>query len=68
MHDVLGQLMVAAGDEHLLAEQPVAAIRRWPRERAQVTQGRALTGLGEGHGAAEATGQHRREKARLQFG
>ncbi|MCY1398820.1 hypothetical protein D9M71_138620 [compost metagenome] len=67
MHDIVGQFVVSAGDEHLLAEHPISAICGKPRTGTQVAERRTLARLGQGHGAAEAAGEHRREEALLQL-
>ncbi len=66
VYDIVGQLVVAAGDEHLLAEHAVAAICCRARGGADVAEGRALTRLGQGHGSAVAAVQHRRQEALAQ--
>ncbi|MNE98601.1 hypothetical protein D3C80_1971400 [compost metagenome] len=68
MHDVFGQLMVATGDEHFLPKYPVGTVDHRPGAGAQIAQGRALACFSQGHGAAEATFEHRRKKALLQLG
>ena len=56
--DVLTELVIAAGDVDLVAEQAVAAIGLGFGAGAQVSQGGAGLGLGQAHGAEEAPGQH----------
>ncbi len=68
MHDIFCQFMVAARDKHLLPEQPVGAIASQARTGADIAQRRALARFGEGHGAAEATGQHGGQVTLTQFG
>ncbi|MNZ96295.1 hypothetical protein D3C78_1154840 [compost metagenome] len=66
VHDVVGQLVVTTGNEHLLPEQAVAAVVGRAGEGAQIAKGRALARFGQGHGAAETAIEHRRQKALAQ--
>ena len=52
--DVLGQLVVAAGDPHLVAGQPVGAVVLGLGPRGDVGQRRAGLRLGQAHGAEPA--------------
>jgi hypothetical protein len=59
VHDVLGHLVVAARDPHLVAEEAIAAVARRHRARADVRQTRSGLRFGQAHGAEEATLGHR---------
>ncbi len=57
MHDVLRQLVVAGGDEDLVAADAVAAVRVRLGARGDVGQAGAGLRLGQRHGAEEAAGE-----------
>ncbi len=57
--DVLGELVVAAADPHLVAADPVGAVRLALGARGDVAQRRAGLGLAEAHGAEVASLEHR---------
>ena len=63
VHDVLRQRVVAAGDEDLVALDPVAAVAGRFGAGADIRQRGAGVGFGQGHGAEEATVDHRLQKA-----
>ena len=63
VHDVLGDLVLAGGDPHLVAEQPVAGSERriaiGLRARRDVGQRRARLRLRQAHRAGKPAGEHR---------
>ena len=65
MHDVLGERVVAAGDEDLVALDPIAAVGGRFGAGADVGEGGAGVRFGEGHGAEEAALDHRLQEALL---
>ncbi|MNF83310.1 hypothetical protein D3C84_656320 [compost metagenome] len=67
MDDVLGQVLLAAGDEDLGAADAVAAVGLGLGAGADDTEVGAGMGLGEAHGAGPAALVHRRQVGVLQF-
>lgn len=67
VHDVLRKLVVAAGDEDLVALEPVGAVACGFGAGADVGQRRAGMGLGQGHGAEVAALDHRLQEQALLF-
>ena len=65
--DVLGDLLVAAGDPHLVTAEAVRAVVLLRRGGGEVSEGGAGAGLGQVHRAEPATVEHRREELLLQF-
>ncbi|MDT4813811.1 hypothetical protein FQZ97_468040 [compost metagenome] len=65
VHDVLAQRVIAAGDEDLVALDPVAAVGVRFGAGAQVRQRRAGVRLGQRHGAEEAALDHRLQEQAL---
>ena len=66
--DVLGQIMLAVGDEDLGAGDAVAAVALRFGARAQQGQVRAGLRLGQVHGAGPLAGDHRADVALAQLG
>ena len=66
--DVLGQIMLAVGDEDLGAGDAVAAVALRFGARAQQGQVRAGLRLGQVHGASPLAGDHRADVALAQLG
>ena len=67
VHDVLGHVVIAVGDENLLAAHPVrVAVRNGGR--ADEREVRPGLRLGEVHGAGPGAGDEVREPRRLEFG
>ncbi|MNG95613.1 hypothetical protein D3C79_546530 [compost metagenome] len=68
VHDVFRQFVVAAGNEDLVAFEPVAAVACWFGAGTDVGQRRAGVGFGQRHGAEVAALDHRlQEQALLLF-
>ncbi len=59
VHDVFRQLVIAAGNENLVALEPVAAVTGRFGTGADIGQRRASVGFGQGHGAEVAAFDHR---------
>ena len=55
MDDVVRQLVIAAGDPHLAAEESIGPVVLGDGSREQVSEIGPGRGLGQGHGAGEAT-------------
>ena len=58
VHDVLAELVIAPGDEDLVALEAVTAIILWRCAGAQVAQRGTGMGLGQAHGSEEPTLDH----------
>ncbi|CRM96126.1 hypothetical protein [Pseudomonas sp. 22 E 5] len=67
VHDVFRQRVVAAGDEDLVALEPIRAVGRKLGAGANIRQRRTGMRLGEGHGAEEAALDHRLQEALFLF-
>ncbi len=65
VHDVLRERMVAAGNEDLVAFQPIAAVAGRLGAGADIRQRGTGMGFGERHGAKEAPLDHRLQEALL---
>ncbi len=61
MDDILGEIMLAIGDEDLLAEQPIRSVLGAFRPGSHGAQIRACLRLGQIHGAAPPPADHWRE-------
>lgn len=61
--DVVAHLVVAAGDPHLAAEDPVGAVVGGDRARDHVAEAGAGVRLGQGHRPEEPPFEHRRHEA-----
>ena len=67
MHDVVGHLVVAVGDENLGAEDAVAAVGLLDRAALELAQVRARVRLGQVHGAGPLARHHLRQVEALQL-
>ena len=65
VHDVLAQLVVAAGDENFLTLDAVAAIAHGGGAGLEVAQTRSRLWLGQGHGPEKAATAQRLQVARF---
>ena len=61
MDDILGEIVLAIGDEDLLAEQPIGSILGAFRPGSHGAEIRACLRLGQVHGPAPPAADHRRE-------
>ena len=66
VHDVLGQVLIAARDEDLVAPDQVVPVGRRGRARLHVREAAAGLGLGEGHRARPLAAVHARHHLGLE--
>ncbi len=61
MHDIVGKIMIAVGDEDLLARNPISSVPRRRRLRAQFRKIGARLGFGQVHRAGPLAGNKLRQ-------